>query len=240
MSRKQRKSKSESNYQDGKFYQQRIDEQNNKPIIPKTDNQRKLLESFESNIISIASGDAGTGKSYLAARWAARELRLGNYKKVVIARPYVTMGKSVGLFPGDIRMKLGVFLMPLLNNIADQLGTTYEYCLNKGDVEIHPLEAIRGMSFEDCILIVDEFQNTTPEEVRSIVTRIGENTKLLLTGDRKQSDIRGKSGIVYLQELVEKYDIKDVGVVNFTHEDIVRSGIVKEFVKVFDKEGENR
>jgi phosphate starvation-inducible PhoH-like protein len=222
-----------------KHMENRIEEQKDKPIIAKTENQKKALASFEENIISLLSGDAGSGKSYLASRWAAKELRLGHIDKIVIARPYVTMGKSVGLFPGDVRSKLGVFLLPLLNNIQAQLGRSYEYYLNSGEVEIHPLEAIRGMSFENCILIIDEFQNTTPEEVKSIVTRIGENCKLLLTGDKKQSDIRGKSGIVYLQEIVEKYDIKDVGIVTFTHDDIVRSGIVKEFVIAFDKEGDH-
>lgn len=221
-----------------KHMENRVEEQKDKPIIAKTENQKIALESFEKNIISLLSGDAGAGKSYLASRWAAKQLRLGKIDKIVIARPYVTMGKSVGLFPGDVRSKLGVFLLPLLNNIQAQLGRSYEYYLNSGEVEIHPLEAIRGMSFENCVLIIDEFQNTTPEEVKSIVTRIGENCKLLLTGDKKQSDIRGKSGIVYLQEVVEEYNINDVGVVTFTHEDIVRSGIVKEFVIAFDKEGD--
>ena len=220
-----------------KHIENRIEEQSNKPIIAKTANQKALLRSFDNNIISLATGDAGTGKSYLSARWAAQQVRLGNYKKIVITRPYVTMGKSSGLWPGSIQEKYTPLLLPLLTNIADQLGSTYEYCLAKGVIDIQPLEAIRGMSFEDTILIVDEFQNTTPEEVRSVVTRIGEDTKLLLTGDKKQSDIRGKSGIVYLQEIVEKYGIGDVGIVTFTHDDIVRSGIVKEFVIAFDKEG---
>lgn len=229
MSRKKRKEKYET---------AREDEQRNKPIVAKTENQKKLLKSFEENIISVASGDAGSGKSYLAGHWAAQQLRLGKTEKVIITRPYVTMGRSTGLWPGTVEEKLKFFLLPILNNIADQLGTTADYELKKGNVQIHPLEAIRGMSFENCIVIVEEFQNTTPEEVKSIVTRLGDNTKLLITCDKKQSDIKGYSGAQYLEDIVDKYNIGDVGIINFTHHDIVRSGIVKEFVMAFDKEGE--
>lgn len=222
-----------------KHQDNREQEQANKPIQAKNDNQKALLKSFKENIVTVASGDAGTGKSYLAGHWAGQQVRLGYYDKVVVTRPYVTMGKSTGFWPGDVTDKLMPFLTPIINNICDQMGFgAAEYALSKGKIEIQPLEAIRGMSFQDAILIVEEAQNTTPEEIKSIVTRIGDNTKLIFTGDSKQNDLKGLPGITYLENIVTKHNIPDVGIVKFTAQDIVRSGIVKDFVIAFDKESE--
>ena len=221
-----------------KFQQQAEEFQANKPIIAKNQHQKDLLASFNYDKISLAVGSAGTGKTYLSARYAAQMLHVGKIERIVIGRPYVTMGKSTGFWPGEIKDKLMPFLLPMVTNIADQLGTTAEYCFNKGIIEIQPIEAIRGMSFDDpCIIIIDEAQNLEPHEVRSIVTRIGAEAQLFLCGDTRQKDIRGISGIDFLINTVRKHGIPEIGIVEFDANDIVRDDIVARFVKAFDKDG---
>jgi len=208
------------------------------PIVAQTQSQKEYLKALQNKTLVVPAGAAGTGKSFIMASHAANRLVKGEVENVVLARPYVTMGKSVGMFPGTINDKLEPFVKPMLEVFRKRLGDNdFECRVRTGRISIQPLEAIRGMSFENCILLVDEAQNTTPEEVRAIVTRIGENCQLVFCGDPAQSDIKGENGIDFLTRIIEDHGVDDAEVIHFKPEDIVRSGITKQFVQIFDKLG---
>lgn len=216
------------------------DERQNKaqPIVAKTESQKFYLKSLQNNILTVATGSAGCGKTFVAASHAANRLVNGEIDSVVLARPYVPMGRSVGMFPGDIKDKLEPFLKPILEVFRKRLGENdFNSRYRAGRISIQPMEAIRGMSFEDCVLIIDEAQNTTQEEMKSIVTRIGENCQLILCGDPAQTDIRGKNGIDFIVDVIKSHGVDSTGVVVFRPEDNVRSGITKRFVQIFDNIG---
>jgi len=217
-----------------KFEQEREDKA--QPIVAKTNGQRVYLKALQQKILIVPTGSAGTGKTFIAAAHAANRLVRGEVESVVLSRPYVPMGRSSGFFPGTVYEKLEPYLKPMLNVLKKRLGDNdYESRVRAGRIAIQAMEAIRGMSFENCILIIDEAQNTTPEEMESVVTRIGENCQIILCGDPAQSDIRGKNGLDYIAQIIEDYDVEDAKVINFYPEDNVRSGITKRFVQIFDR-----
>ena len=213
-----------------------------KPIQPKTYNQSRYIKALQSEVLIVATGRAGSGKTYIAACHAANKLLAGEVKRVIIARPYVAMGKTTGFWPGSPTQKLLPYCRPILEAMKEQMGSAAFECnfddSGESNISLQPLEAIRGMSFSDCILIIDEGQNATPEEIKSIVTRIGENCQLIFCGDPKQHDLRGVSGIDYLCGVIEKYNISNTAIIEFTVDDIVRSGICKEFISAFEREYE--
>lgn len=208
-------------------------------IQPLNQNQEKFLKSMRENVISIGSGSSGTGKSYLACRYAASELLAGNIKKIVITRPYVAVsGRTTGFKPNTDIEKLRGFVLPLLGYLGEVLGTEYvEQQLQLADkIELAPLESIRGRNFDDCILISDESSNMTVGEFQALSTRLGKNTRWFCIGDNAQTDTR-ENGLRWFENLVTKHYISNVGMVKFDHNDIVRSGMVKELVIAFEKEG---
>ena len=208
-------------------------------IQPMNRNQELFLRSMQENIITVGSGSAGTGKSYLACRYAAKELLAGNIRKIVITRPYVAVsGRTTGFKPNTDIEKLRGFVLPMLGYLGEVLGTEFvEMHLQKADkIELAPLESIRGRSFDNAIVICDEASNTTIGEIQALSTRLGKNTRLYLTGDSAQTDTR-HNGLSWFEDLVKKHYISNVGVVKFDHDDIVRSGMVKELVIAFEKEG---
>ncbi len=207
-------------------------------IQPKNENQNQYLKSLAINAVSVGRGSAGTGKTYLAARVAANKFLMGEIDTIVVTRPLVGMGKGSGFWPGTIKEKLEPWLLPILNNIKDVIGNgAYEAEYGKG-IDIQPMESVRGRSFDSrTFLIVDEAQNCTPDEIRSLVTRLEEGSQIAFCGDDAQKDIQGVSGIKYLCDLIKKHNLPNCGVVEFTSDDIVRSGLTKLFVKIFDQEG---
>lgn len=209
-----------------------------KPIVAKTENQKKYLDSLQKNTLTVGKGSAGTGKSYLAASVAANKYLKGEVDKIIVTRPIVGMGKSTGYWPGDITAKILPYVQPIMNTIKSRIGgAKFEADFGKSII-LQPMESIRGMSFEaGTFLIVDEAQNMIPEEVRSVVTRMEEGSFLALCGDDKQLDINGVSGIVYLSDMVKNNKLPNCAVVEFTSDDIVRSGLTKLFVKIFEAEG---
>lgn len=222
-----------------KFIQQRTEFSKGIHIQPKNENQQKFLDSMSNNIITIGSGSAGTGKTHISCRYAAKELLAGNIQKIVISRPYVAVsGRTTGFKPDSDLEKLRAFIQPMLNELYAVLGKgMVEQHLAQADkIELAPLESIRGRSFDNTIIILDESSNTTVGEIQAITTRLGLNTKLFLIGDNAQTDT-SQNGLRWFEELVKKYDIPDVGVVKFTHDDIVRSDMVKALVIAFEKEG---
>lgn len=210
-------------------------------IVPMNEAQASFLEGLRSDVLIVGNGSAGTGKTYISAAHAANKLlSVGNHK-IIVSRPYVAMGKSAGLLPGTLEEKLAPYLAPILTVLKESLGTT-KYNADFGKtIQVQLLEAIRGMDFQNCTVIIDEAQNLTIEEIKSVVTRIGRDCQLILVGDSYQSDLKtGESGLEWLCDIVGKYKIKEASVTRFTSKDIVRSGICKTFVEIFDKEGKKR
>lgn len=208
-------------------------------IQPKGINQNLFLESMRKNIITVGTGSAGTGKTYLACLYACSELLSGNIRKIVITRPYVAVsGRTTGFKPSTDIEKLRPFVKPMLEYLSDTLGKgMVEEQLELGDqIELAPLESIRGRSFDNAIIIADESSNMTIGEIQALTTRLGENTKLILIGDCAQTDTE-HNGLDWFDNLARKHIIDDVGIVRFNHDDIVRSGMVRQLVIAFEREG---
>ena len=208
-------------------------------IQPKTLNQELFLKSMRENIITIGSGSSGVGKSFLACYYAASELLAGNIQKIVITRPYVAVsGRTTGFKPNTDLEKLRAFVLPMIGYLSEVLGAgMVEEQLQLADkIELAPLESIRGRSFDNAIIISDESSNMTIGEVQALSTRLGENTRWVCIGDCAQTDTK-HNGLKWFEELVRKHYIQDVGIVRFTHDDIVRSGMVKQLVIAFEREG---
>lgn len=206
--------------------------------IPKTDNQRILLDHLKSKAMTVAVGHAGTGKSYIPSCYAGYLYKAGLIKKIVITRPNTPTGKSLGAFPGEMLDKMYNWVVPILSTLEQQLSKgAVETMIKSGSIELVPFETIRGRSFEDSFVILDEAQNTTVDEMKAFVTRIGEGTSVLINGDVTQSDInKGNNGLSYLLTIIQRNQgLRDkVGVVEFSLEDVVRSELCKEFVKAFN------
>lgn len=209
-----------------------------KPIVAQNENQKLYLHSLQFDTISVGKGSAGTGKTYCAAAVAANKYLKGEITQIIVTRAYVPMGKTTGFWPGTVEDKLLPYLAPILNTIKERIGAhRYEAEFGK-TIKIQPLEAIRGMSFPSgTFLICDEAQNLSISEVRSIVTRFETGAQAAFCGDDKQRDVSGVSGIVYLTNLIKNYNLPNCSVVEFTTDDIVRSGLTKAFVEIFEREG---
>lgn len=202
-------------------------------IQAKNEKQQALLDAIHTSVMTVAIGTAGTGKTYCSATKAAQLFLKGGYDKIVLTRPNVSTGKSLGFFPGDISEKLAPWLAPLLNVLKEALGKgRFEFMMSKGQIEIQPLETIRGQSFNDTIILIDECQNLDAGEIEAITTRIGDNSKMILMGDPRQSDVKNGMAIERFVTMCEKYNIK-VPIVRFGLNDVVRSDIVGQLVKAF-------
>lgn len=202
-------------------------------------NQELFLQSMRNNIITIGSGSSGTGKSYLACRYAASELMVGNIQKIVITRPYVAVaGRTTGFKPNTDIEKLRAFVLPMIGYLSEVLGKgMVEQQIQLADkIELAPLESIRGRNFDNALIISDESSNMTIGEIQALATRLGNNTRWVCIGDNAQTDTK-HNGLKWFEDLVNKHDISNVGIVKFDHNDIVRSGMVKELVIAFEKEG---
>lgn len=205
-------------------------------IIPKNEKQDILIRSIKAYPITVTIGCAGTGKTYCSAGTVAQLFLKGGYKKIVLTRANVPTGKSLGHFPGDIKEKMTPWLMPMLEVLSKAFGKgKFEYMLNKEQIEIQPIETIRGRSYENALVLVDEAQNLSMDELKAITTRIGENTKLILMGDPAQSDVKDGKDLTDFCYVVRKYGI-EMPVVEFGVNDIVRSDIVADLVKMFIQE----
>jgi phosphate starvation-inducible PhoH-like protein len=205
-------------------------------IQPKTKTQNYLLQSIENNTMVVCIGPAGTGKTFCSGMKAAQLFMKGGYDKIVLTRPNIATGKSLGYFPGTVEEKMEPWLKPLLEVLKDGFGKgRFDCMVQKGQIEIQPLETIRGRSFEDSIVLIDESQNLSLEELKAITTRIGEGSKLVLLGDPKQSDLNKGNDLLRFVKMCEAHGI-DCPIVQFTVDDIVRSDIVMQLVKMFVKE----
>jgi phosphate starvation-inducible PhoH-like protein len=213
-----------------------VDQEKERPnvsIKPLNQGQSEYMESLKNCTCTIVLGVAGTGKTFLAASIAAQELANRNIGTIVISRPNVPTGKSLGAFPGTVEEKMAPWLMSITNTLKRQLGAGfYELAVKRGQIQIQPIETIRGQSFDDAILLFDESQQLEIDEVKAIVTRIGKNSRLVLMGDVTQRDNTGK-GLEYITGLADRHNLP-VDVHEFTSDDIVRSETCKMFVKAFE------
>jgi phosphate starvation-inducible protein PhoH and related proteins len=210
-------------------------------LLPKNDNQAKLMEGLKYNSLVVTTGSSGTGKTFIACAHAAKKLHYKDIEKIVLIRAYQPLaGRSIGFLPGTLEEKLIPYYQQMLDYLEDFLGKgSLEIALKNKTIEICSLETIRGRSWENAIVLADECQNMYVQEVQALTTRIGENTQLIMCGDNSgiQTDaIKGTDGLTYLEKLCERYDISDSSFTKFTSEDIVRSGIVKEFVLAYESE----
>lgn len=204
-----------------------------------TKNQGVMMSSFRQDTLIVGDGSAGTGKTLLACWWAAKQL-VEHKKKVILIRAYQPLAKrTIGFLPGTAEEKLAGYYKQLIDYMVEFLGKgVYDCAIKNGNISLVSLEEIRGRSWDDATVIIDESQNLFVEEVQALTTRVGNNTQMIMIGDASglQSDVKGLNGLVYLEKLVEKYGIEDVGFVKFTKDDVVRSGFVKNIVFALEDE----
>lgn len=217
-----------------KFFSEEKNEFKPKLIIPLNEKQSQYLNLLQTRDQIISIGSAGTGKTFLASAFAAKQLRDKHIEKIILARPAVGASTSVGFLKGTVEEKLYPWLQPMLSVMKSQLGNLSAY-QNSGKVQMLPLEMIRGRSFENTIVLIDEAQNADIHLLKAIVTRQGSGSKIIIMGDQTQSDVVNGSGLKKLVHIGKKHGVC-VGVVEFCSDDIIRSGIVKQWVQAFEKE----
>ncbi len=207
---------------------------------PMNEKQKQFINGIQNYLMTIAIGPAGTGKSYISSMFAGHYLKDDKHiDKIVITRPAVPTGNTIGLFPGTLEEKMEPWLKPIMDTVTQLLGRgVVESQLKNGNIEIVPFDTIRGRSFDNAFIILDEAQNCTLSELKAFITRQGKYSKVVITGDETQSDLNGKGsgGLRTLLKLVEgsKGLSKHVCVVEFDSDDIVRSGLCKLWVKAFE------
>lgn len=210
--------------------------------LPKalTTAQLDLINAIVGKDMVIVTGPAGTGKSYIPAAYAAYFYTTGKIDKIILTRPTVPTGRSIGFFPGDLMEKMAPWTAPFIAVLEEFLSKGEVECMIKnGKLEIVPFEVIRGRTFDNSFIILDEAQNTTYHEIKAFVTRIGNNAKMVINGDIDQSDLSNtvNNGLAVLKSLLEKRENQElaskVGSVHFTYKDIVRSELCRLWVKAF-------
>lgn len=207
-------------------------------FLPRTENQQLLQEALFSNDLTVAIGPAGTGKTFTACTIAAQMLNWGMIEKIVLTRANVSTGKSLGAVPGTLDEKLEPWLLPMLDVLKKALGTCqYEYCKKRSQIELVSVETVRGRSFPNAMILVDESQQLDIHTIKAVTTRIGEDSKMCLMGDPAQSDVKNKSGLLQFKDLLWEYEVPNMSTVTFNLEDIVRSTSCAELVKMFYKAG---
>ena len=211
-----------------------------RPIKPRTKNQQRLIEAYEKNDMVFAVGPAGTGKTYLSIALAVKALKEKTAKKIILSRPAVEAGEKLGFLPGDMKDKIDPYLQPLYDALEDMLPQVkLQDMMEKHIIQIAPLAFMRGRTLSDAVVILDEAQNTTPAQIRMFLTRMGWNTKMIITGDMTQIDLphSQKSGLVEALHILN--NIEGIGVVALDRSDIVRHKLVTKIVNAyeqFDKE----
>ncbi len=207
------------------------------PLLPKSDNQADYIASIMTRQQTVSMGCAGTGKTFIAGTIAADLLRNNKVKKIVITRPNIGAGKSLGFFKGTLAEKIEPWVAPFVEVIKNRIGAAaYEIYEKRGQIEIVPFEVMRGRTFDHAFVILDEAQNTTIPEMKMFLTRIGEDTKVVINGDIKQSDIKETSGLAMVVDMAQKYNLP-IPVIEFGEQDICRSGVVRMWIRTFNREG---
>lgn len=207
-----------------------------KPIKPKTLGQKEYIKSIRENSITVGVGPAGTGKTYLAVAMAVTALRNKQVSRIVITRPAVEAGEKLGFLPGDLQNKVDPYLRPLHDALFDMLGVeTYQRYVEKNIIEVAPLAYMRGRTLDDSFIILDEAQNTTVEQMKMFLTRMGFRSKIVVTGDITQIDLPTgkKSGLKDAISVLQ--DIDDIKICTLTHKDVVRHQLVQKIIQAYEK-----
>lgn len=205
-----------------------------RPIKSRSENQQKLIDAFENNDMIFAVGPAGTGKTYLSIALAVRALKEKNIKKIILSRPAVEAGEKLGFLPGDMKDKIDPYLQPLYDALEDMIpAVKLQDMMDKHVIQIAPLAFMRGRTLSDAVVILDEAQNTTPAQIRMFLTRMGWNTKMVITGDMTQIDLprQQKSGLREALDILT--DIEGISVIQLTQKDIVRHKLVTRIVNAY-------
>ncbi len=207
-----------------------------KPIKAKTVGQKQYVESIRKNTIVLGVGPAGTGKTFLAVAMAVRALREKQVSRVILTRPAIEAGEKLGFLPGDLQSKIDPYLRPLYDALYEMMGVeNYQKQVEKGVIEIAPLAYMRGRTLDDSFIILDEAQNATPEQMKMFLTRLGFNSKVVVTGDLTQTDLpRGqKSGLAAAVKILAGID--DIGIHYFTERDVVRHRLVQKIIQAYER-----
>lgn len=214
-----------------------VEERTPAPLRPLTERQAEYIKAINSSEMVVVTGPAGTGKTYIASTIAADLLRTRKISKIVLTRPNVAAGKSLGFFPGTLEEKIGPWVVPFTDVIRKRIGEgAFEIAMKNGDIQIVPFEVMRGRTFDNAFIILDEAQNTTIPEMKMFLTRLGENSITIINGDIAQTDLKETSGLSKVIQMGKKHMLP-IQIVEFRVEDIVRSDLCAMWVKAFLKEG---
>ena len=208
-----------------------------KSVYPKNRKQAALIDSIYANDITFGLGPAGTGKTYIAVALALKMLLSHTVRKLILTRPVVEAGESLGFFPGDLVQKINPYLRPLFDIMETLLPADVLRGMEESNtIEVAPLAYMRGRTLHNAVVILDEAQNTTKEQMKMFLTRMGEGSKLIITGDPSQSDIRGRSesGLVHAVSLIRTID--GIGTVEFSADEVVRHSLVQKIINAYEKQ----
>lgn len=207
-----------------------------RPVKPKTLGQKKYCEAVRNNTITFGVGPAGTGKTYLAVAMAVTAFRAKEVTRIILTRPAVEAGEKLGFLPGDLQSKVDPYLRPLYDALFDMLGAeNFQRYQERGAIEVAPLAYMRGRTLDDSFIILDEAQNTTPEQMKMFLTRLGFRSKMVITGDVTQIDLPDgkKSGLKKVMHILR--DVDDIAICRFNQQDVVRHKLVQDIVKAYEK-----
>lgn len=207
-----------------------------KPVKPKTIGQKKYVDSIRHNTIVFGIGPAGTGKTYLAVAQAVRAFKSHEIQRIILTRPAVEAGEKLGFLPGDLQNKVDPYLRPLYDALFDMMGAeAFQRNQERGYIEVAPLAYMRGRTLDDSFIILDEAQNTTPEQMKMFLTRLGFNSKMVITGDITQIDLADnkRSGLVEASKVLK--NIEGIEQIKFSEKDVVRHKLVQDIVKAYEK-----
>ncbi len=209
-----------------------------RPVRPKTLGQKAYIDAIRNNTIVFGVGPAGTGKTYLAVAMAVRAFKAHEISRIILTRPAVEAGEKLGFLPGDLQNKVDPYLRPLYDGLFEMLGPeTYQKLQEKGVIEVAPLAYMRGRTLDDSFIILDEAQNTTPEQMKMFLTRMGMNSKVVVNGDITQIDLADKSRSGLNEATAILKNIEGIACVRLSDKDVVRHRLVQEIVRAYEKAG---
>lgn len=201
----------------------------------KTPNQKSYIKQILENDVIICSGPSGSGKSFIAAGLAAQALHRGDVERIIVTRPLICAGQEIGSLPGDMGEKIAPYLSPMQENLKFFFGRAlYGYYHNAGAIEYRPLEVMRGSTFHASYMILDEAQNCTVDQIKMFITRMGQGSKVLVNGDVRQNDLKGRSGLLYCMDRLS--DVKGCAVCRLSYGDIQRNGLIGDILNALERE----